>query len=100
MTITVEFRLYFDDNGDVLYYTCDKPEGNYIVIDRQTYAECRHDIKVVDGRIVHLNQVALISKLVPSESGTKCSTYDVNIITSDNTDIQYWKVKTNEFKYS
>jgi hypothetical protein len=100
MTITVEFRLYYDDNGNVLYYTCDKPEGNYIVIDRQTYAECRHDIKVVDGKIINLNQIALISKLIPSTTGTKCSIHDINIISEDSIETQYWNVRTNEIKYN
>jgi hypothetical protein len=26
-----EFRLYYDDKGKVLFYSCEKPEGNYIV---------------------------------------------------------------------
>ena len=28
-----EFRLYYDDKGKVLFYSCEKPEGDYIVID-------------------------------------------------------------------
>jgi len=48
----VEFRLYYDDNGSVLFYTCEKPEGKYIVIDSLVYAACRMDIKIVDGNII------------------------------------------------
>ena len=29
-----EFRLYYDDEGRVLFYTCEKPEGNYLEIGR------------------------------------------------------------------
>ena len=31
-----EFRLYYDDKGSVITYTCDKIPGNYIVIDAKT----------------------------------------------------------------
>jgi hypothetical protein len=31
--IAPEFRLYYDDKGNVICYSCEKLEGNYIVID-------------------------------------------------------------------
>ena len=42
----VEYRLYYDDMGNISHYSCEKTEGNYLVIDVQTYAEGRHDIRV------------------------------------------------------
>jgi len=49
-----EYRLYYDANGNVLFYTGEpvECEHNYIVIDTQTLAEARPDIKVIDGKIV------------------------------------------------
>ena len=49
-----EYRLYYDDNGNVLFYAGEPTdsEHKYIVIDAQTFAEARPDIKVVDGQIV------------------------------------------------
>ena len=29
-----EFRLYYDESGKVICYTCEKLPGNYIVIDK------------------------------------------------------------------
>lgn len=95
----VEFRLYYDDNGDVLYYTCDNPIGNFIVIDAQTYAECRFDIKVIDDKIVKQNRYTIM-KLVPYKEGTECIAEDVTIIA----DVNYtgstikWKLKVNEYE--
>ena len=94
----VEFRLYYDDNGDVLFYTCDKPEGKFIVIDSQTYAECRHDIKIIDGKIFKKSDGIIIHKLVPSDNGIKCSKHDINIIVDDSIEHTTWNTKTYEFR--
>lgn len=96
----VEFRLYYDDDGEILFYTCEQPEGKYIVIDAQTYAECRSDVKIVDNKIVKKNNGTMISKLVPSINGTKCSTSDINIIIEDLDDFTIWNIKRYEFKYN
>lgn len=99
MTISIEYRLYYDEHGNPTFYTCESPEGNYIVVDQQTYLECRFDVKIVDGKLIQLNQIALISKLVPADSGKKCATFDINIIAdNDYQDATYWKVKTHEFQ--
>ena len=89
-----EFRLYYDDTGKVLFYSCEKDEGNFIIIDAATYAECRHDIKVQDGKIVKINTIAMISKLVQSSNGISCHKDDISIISSENA--VTWKIKNNE----
>lgn len=87
-----EFRLYYDERGNVLFYTCEKPEGDYIVIDTQAFAEARPDIKVVDGKIVRGGASTISSRLHRSIEGTLCEAEDVSIITE--ADGQYWKLKT------
>ena len=54
-----EFRLYYKKDGSVDFYTCDNPEGNYIVIDAGVFAEARPDIKVIDGMsdFIRLRQI-------------------------------------------
>jgi hypothetical protein len=96
----LEFRLYYDEQGNVLFYTCEEAEGNYIVIDAQTYAECRVDIKVVNGEIVKNNQIATISKLIPSTNGVKCASIDINIIVDDYDDAIVWNTKNYEHKFN
>lgn len=95
--IKPEFRLYYDDKGKVLFYTCEKPEGNYIVIDANTFAQGRPDVRVLDGKLSTVNSGSIVSKLIPHETGTTCAKEDISIIV-DKTykDNITWKLKTYE----
>lgn len=90
-----EFRLYYDENGKVLFYTCDKPDGNFIVIDSHTYFQSRFDIKIVDQQIVSLYDKKLITKLMPSSMGTGCHVDDISIISAD-ANAKKWSLHTYE----
>ena len=87
-----EFRLYYDDRGNVITYTCDKLEGDYIVIDALTYAAARPDVRVIDGKVVKNNAGSVVSKLHKDTAGILCESEDISIIA--NTDGQYWKLVT------
>lgn len=87
-----EFRLYYDDKGQVICYSCEKLDGDYILIDTMTFAEARPDVRVIDGRLVRAGTGAVISKLYRSTEGVLCEIEDVSIITE--TEGQYWKLKT------
>jgi hypothetical protein len=92
-----EFRLYYDDTGAVVCYTCEKLDGNYIVIDAQIYAEGRHDLKVLNGKIVKNFSNAVIARLTKDIEGTLCSVEDMSIIVdNDDVETQYWKLKVYE----
>lgn len=94
-----EFRLYYDDLGSIICYTCEKLEGNYIVIDALTFAESRHDVRVIDGRIIKDSPNATIVRLTMSDSGYLCAKEDLSIIiaTDDDVEQQYWKLTAYEF---
>jgi len=94
----VEFRLYYDNEGNVLFYTCDKPEGNFIIVDKQTYVEARLDWKIVDGKLTKYIPGVMISKLKPSIEGISCHKDDINIVTNNNIDTQKWKLHTYELR--
>lgn len=97
-----EYRLYYDDQGKVVCYTCEKlPEGNYIVIDKQTFAETRPDIRVIDGRISTVNPAFIVTKLMPDEKeGTVTAFEDISIIVTGKTKVktQQWKLRTYELR--
>lgn len=93
----IELRLYYDERGNVTFYTCEKPEGNFIVIDKQTFAESRPDLKVVNGKLVRPNLKPVVSKLVPNEDGTSCAKDDLSIITNNDIETLKWKLILNEF---
>lgn len=76
----VEFRLYYDDNGDCICYTCDNLEGNYLVVDSQTFAEGRPDVKVINGELIKPSNTLNIVKLVISDEGAICAVEDISIV--------------------
>ncbi len=97
----VEFRVYYDDKGNILCYTCEELEGNYLVIDSETYAAARPELKVIDGELVKLKSVIRVSKLIPADKGTKCTKENIGIVVSDEYDsITVWNKKEYEFRYN
>lgn len=97
----VEFRLYYNENGTVLCYTCDTLPDNdrYIVIDKDVYALSDPYVRVIDGKIVRKDLFITTSKLVYSTNGISCAKEDVCIITADEP-TNKWKVETYEFRNS
>lgn len=95
-----EFRLYYDEEtGKVLFYTCEKPEGKYIIIDHVTYACARQDVKVIDGRLSKANPSAVVTKLMPdATNGLDCLVEDISIVADKNTDIETQKWKLNVYE--
>ena len=95
-----EFRLYYDENGAVIGYTGDKSmTGNYIVIDAQTFAAARPDIKIIDGRISTASPKSVVYKLMPNENeGIECTAEDISIIADSSYDGKKTKWKLNIYE--
>ena len=93
----IEYRAYYDDNGNVLCYTCEDLVGKYIIIDADVFAQARHDMKIENGLLVRTDPTVVVTKLVPSISGTRVSAQDMLVIvTSDEPDTKFWDLKTYE----
>ena len=84
----VEYRLYYDDNGSVVCYTTEALEGKFIFIDKMSYATARHDVRVVDNKLIRLTAGSHILKLIPSTEGAPC--HKENILVIDDNDPQHW----------
>jgi hypothetical protein len=96
-----EFRLYYDEKGHVVTYTCEKREGNYIVVDALTFAQARPDVRVIDGRISTVQPAMVITKLMPDTThGTLCAEEDVSIVVQTNHagKIQKWNLNIYELR--
>jgi hypothetical protein len=94
-----EFRLYYDSQGKVLFYTCEKPEGNYIIVDAVTFAAARPDVRVVDGKLSTVNTNLVIAKLMPDQyEGIECAYEDISIVLDSNDKVtkQKWKLNVYE----
>jgi hypothetical protein len=96
----IEFRLYYNDDGSIICYSCDNLGSKFIVIDAQTYAECRQNVKVVDGKIEVVKPLIMLEKLVESTHGTRCAIEDINIVVSSGYigDTILWEMKKYEFE--
>lgn len=98
--VVPEFRLYYDDKGRVICYTCDTSlEGNFILVDNSTFAQGRPDVRVVDGRVTNVISGSVVSKLVStSNEGSRCAAEDMSILVDENYDgeVKTWKLKTYE----
>ena len=89
---TLQYRLYYDKRGDPISYVVGfysdnepGPEGNYIIIDKFEFLCKRHDIKVVDGKIVSLSALTLIFKYV-QQPGIRCAKEDISIVVDETCD--------------
>ncbi len=93
--IKLEFRLYYDDQGKVIYYSAEDLPGQYIIVDRQTFDEGRFDVRVKDGQLAKIKQPASW-KLVTSNTGQyACHPDDITLIVGpDAENKQYWEVRT------
>lgn len=93
----VEFRLYYNDDGSVRFYTCEKPEGNFITVDQQVFGEMRMDIRVIDGKISKVQPGMIIKKLKPDTTGQATAMSDISMVVNDDyAEQQKWKLHTHE----
>ena len=93
-----EFRLYYDEAGKVVCYTCDTTlPGNFIIVDSSTFAQSRPDLRVVNGKLVDGISAVVISRLVPGP-GIRCAAEDFNIVVGDDYQGETitWKLQTYE----
>ncbi len=90
----VEYRIYYDvGTGQILDYTTESRAGDFITVDRETFARHRFEPRVKDGKL-HW-PAAGRNKLVPADSGTACHHNDITILW-DDPHAQHWKTKTYE----
>ena len=99
--IPPEFRLYYDDKGNVICYSgsSEKLEGKYIIIDALTFAMGRPDVRVIDGRISTVAVSSIVTKLMPNDhDGIECCDEDISIVLSASctSKKQKWKLNTYE----
>lgn len=90
----LEFRLYYDSHGNVIYYSMEDLPGDYIIVDRLTFDQARFDIKVRDGKIIKARNPASW-KLKPCDQGDyACHPADVTIVVSkDYHTPVYWRTE-------
>lgn len=92
------FRLYYDKkSGEVICYSMEDLEGDYIEITKEEFALSRQNVIVKDGKIKVKNRIP-IWKLVPSPEGYAVHPLDISIIAPDSG--VYWDTKNYDNEIS
>jgi len=96
--VAPELRLYYNEAGRVICYTCEKLEGKYIIVDASTFAQSRPDLRVVDGRLSTVTTGSVVSKLIKSDAGILCAAEDISILVGEDYtgDVTKWELLTYE----
>jgi hypothetical protein len=89
-------RLYYNKDGEPLFYAAEDLPGNYIDVDQETFARASSRVRVRNGQIVSTATHRLSKKLVPSEHGTTCDIRDVCVVVSAEQPHTKWTIKNYE----
>lgn len=89
------YRLYYDNQGLPLFYSMEDVPGNYIELDRETYAASPSNVRVVNNKLVYIKQ-QISKKLTPGEVGTCCDPRDICVVVDQTKTHVKWSIKTNE----
>lgn len=90
------YRLYYDEEGDPLFYSMEDRPGNYIDIDQETFNRASSRVRVKNGRLVSTAVHRTSRKLVPSTQGVACDTRDVCVVVNPEQTHTKWTIKTYE----
>lgn len=86
------YRLYYDNAGNPLYFSQEDLPGNYIDIDHATYINPPTHMRVIDKKLVIVNNV-IITKLYSNGVGTPCHPQDVAVVVSELSNHIKWSLK-------
>lgn len=93
--LRAEFRIYYDDDGNITYYSMEDLPGNYIVVDRHTFEQVRMDLKVRDGQLIRVTQQSSWRLMPTTHAPYACHSEDVSIVVEpDSVNKMFWKVVT------
>jgi hypothetical protein len=89
-------RLYYNDDGEPLFYATEDLPGNYIDLDQETFSRASSKVRVKNGQIISTVTHKILKKLVPSDSGTVCDCRDVCVVVGAEQSHIKWNVKKYE----
>lgn len=90
------YRLYYNDQGEPLFYSMEDKPGNYIDIDQATFTQASSHVRVKNGRLVFTNTHRTTRKLTPASTGTPCDTRDICVVVDCDRAHTKWTIKTYE----
>ena len=92
-----EFRVYYDTDCRVLFYTTETPDGQYITITREQYCIGRPDAIVKNGQLIYTHLASTVARYQKKLSGDiRTSKYDINILSEDDADTVFWELTIHD----
>jgi hypothetical protein len=93
-----EFRIYYDESGNITCYSMEDLPGDYIVVDRHTFEQVRMDLKIRNGQLIKITQQSSWKLMPTDQAEYACHNDDVSIIVPPTyPKKKFWKViTTNE----
>ena len=88
----IVYRLYYNDQGDPLFYSPEDLPGNYIEIDQTTFANSPTNVRVIAGKLVII-KTEMVHKLVPGDTCTACHPQDVSVVVNNTDPNVKWMLK-------
>lgn len=93
----VDYRLYYNAQGELLFYSMDDLPGTYISIDAEKFALSATNVVVQDGKLFEIVNTTT-AKLQPSDTGTPCHHEDVSIVVPETHKHQRWSKQRHGLK--
>ena len=87
----LSYRLYYDDDGNPLFYSMDDLVGNYIEVSQEIFALANPNVKVKDGKLIKIDP-KISYKLILGTTGVKTNVLDITVVTDSDPYIQ-WNIK-------
>ena len=86
----IEYRVYYNEQGQIITYTTEDIPGDYLVITADQYQQARHDAMVVERELVYTHVRRHVTKLTRNLSeGTRCSKYDISVLVDEDQEHRY-----------
>lgn len=88
------YRLYYNEQGRLLFYSMEDLPGLWVEIDQDLYSRSPHRVRVIAGQVHELEWRQSV-KIRPGQTGTPCHPEDVTII-YDDPKAQRWAMTAYE----
>lgn len=88
--LPINYRLYYNDRGQPLFYTMEDLPGNYIEVDKDLYLRSPMNVRIQDLRVIEITPQPVFNKLKPSTTGTSCHPTNVSVVVDYNTPHIKW----------